>query len=76
MGAGMSSKMWDGLVEHAQTCVLNGKAYGFWDPKSSQRQLAVFNNVYQLIGLVQKGIFTSSQMLSPTDMVRIANRYP
>ena len=74
MGAGMSSKMWDGLVEHAETCVLNGKAYGFWDPKSSQRQMAVFNNVYQLIGLVKDGIFTPSQMLSTTDMVRAMYR--
>ncbi|GKV00494.1 hypothetical protein SLEP1_g13170 [Rubroshorea leprosula] len=51
LGSGMSNKMWDALLEHARTCVLSGKLYVYY-PDVSRNVGVVFNNIYQLNGLI------------------------
>ncbi|KAG8367705.1 hypothetical protein BUALT_Bualt16G0100800 [Buddleja alternifolia] len=52
LGNGMSSKMWDALIEHARTCVLSEKLYVSY-PDESRNMGVVFNNIYELSGLVE-----------------------
>ncbi|KAL5699260.1 Calmodulin-binding protein 60 B [Ranunculus cassubicifolius] len=51
LGSGMSNKMWDALVEHAKTCVLGGKHY-VYHADDTRNIGVVFNNIYELIGLI------------------------
>ncbi|KAF5183982.1 Calmodulin-binding protein 60 b [Thalictrum thalictroides] len=63
LGSGMSNKMWDVLVEHAKTCVLGGKLY-VYHPDDSRSVGVVFNNIYELSGLIASGQFHSADSLS------------
>ncbi|KAJ6416514.1 hypothetical protein OIU84_002387 [Salix udensis] len=63
LGSGMSNKMWDILIEHAKTCVLSGKHYIYY-PEDAKNVSIVFNNIYELSGLIANGEYYSSDSLS------------
>ncbi|XP_008239717.1 PREDICTED: calmodulin-binding protein 60 A [Prunus mume] len=52
LGTGMSAKMWEVTVEHAQTCILDKRMYLYCPPSSLQRTGVVFNIVGQVMGLL------------------------
>lgn len=66
----MSNKMWDALIEHAKTCVLGGKLYVYY-PDDSRNTGVVFNNIYELSGLISGEQFYSADSLSDSQKVRI-----
>ncbi|KAK4769130.1 hypothetical protein SAY86_027280 [Trapa natans] len=63
LGSGMSNKMWDALLEHAKTCVLSGKLY-VYHPEDNQSVGIVFNNIYELSGLITGDQYHSSDSLT------------
>ncbi|KAK7319610.1 hypothetical protein RJT34_04333 [Clitoria ternatea] len=68
LGSGMSNKMWDILVEHAKTCVLTGKLYVYY-PEDARNVGVVFNNIYELSGLITNDQFYSADSLSENQKV-------
>ncbi|KAJ6978979.1 hypothetical protein D5086_022199 [Populus alba] len=70
LGSGMSNKMWDSLVEHAKTCVLSGKHYIYY-PEDAKNVGVVFNNIYELSGLIANGEYYSSDSLSDNQKVYV-----
>ncbi|KAJ9690304.1 hypothetical protein PVL29_012785 [Vitis rotundifolia] len=68
LGSGMSNKMWDVLVEHAKTCVLSGKLYVYY-PDDVRSVGVVFNNIYELSGLIAGGQYHSADSLSENQKV-------
>jgi len=64
----MSNKMWDILVEHAKTCVLSGKHYVYY-PEDARNVGVVFNNIYELSGLIANDQFYSAESLSENQKV-------
>ncbi|XP_062219350.1 calmodulin-binding protein 60 B-like isoform X2 [Phragmites australis] len=68
LGSGMSNKMWESLVEHAKTCVLSGKHYVYY--ASDTRNVgAIFNNIYEFIGLIADDQFISAENLTDNQKV-------
>lgn len=66
----MSNKMWDALLEHAKTCVLGGKFYVYYS--EDQRSVgAVFNNIYELSGLINGEQYISVDSLSDRQKVSL-----
>ncbi|CAN8230522.1 unnamed protein product [Cochlearia groenlandica] len=70
LGSGMSNKMWDGLVEHAKTCVLNDKLYIYF-AEDSRTVGVVFNNIYELNGLISGDQYLSADSLSDSQKVYV-----
>ncbi|KAM0989447.1 hypothetical protein ACFX15_012863 [Malus domestica] len=70
LGSGMSNKMWDALLEHAKTCVLSGKLYVYY-PEDTRNVGVVFNNIYQLSGLITGEQFHSADDLSDSQKVYV-----
>uniref|UniRef100_A0A7N0RG98 Calmodulin-binding protein n=1 Tax=Kalanchoe fedtschenkoi TaxID=63787 RepID=A0A7N0RG98_KALFE len=70
LGSGMSNKMWDALLEHAKTCVLSGKLHIYY-PDESKTVGVVFNNVYELSGLISGEQFHSADSLSDSQKVYV-----
>ncbi|KAJ6367640.1 hypothetical protein OIU78_000246 [Salix suchowensis] len=70
LGSGMSNKMWDVLVEHAKTCVLSGKLYIYY-PEDEKNVGVVFNNIYELSGLIANGQYYSADSLSDNQKVYV-----
>ncbi|WCJ26940.1 Calmodulin-binding protein [Euphorbia peplus] len=70
LGSGMSNKMWDILVEHAKTCVLSGKLYVYY-PEDAKNVGVVFNNIYELSGLIANGQYHSAESLSDNQKVYV-----
>jgi Calmodulin binding protein-like len=68
LGTGMSNKMWDSLVEHAKTCVLSGKHYIFYSDHTRITG-AVFNNIYEFVGLINGAQFYSAESLTESQRV-------
>ncbi|GER52058.1 calmodulin-binding protein [Striga asiatica] len=70
LGSGMSNKMWDALIEHAKTCVLSGKLYIYYaeDCKSVG---VVFNNIYELSGLIANDQYYPDDSLSDSQKVYV-----
>lgn len=66
----MSNKMWDALIEHAKTCVLSGKLYVYY-PEDTRNVGVVFNNIYELSGLIAGEQFHSADALSDSQKVNI-----
>ncbi|KAK7825932.1 calmodulin-binding protein 60 a [Quercus suber] len=52
LGTGISAKMWEVTVEHAQTCVLEKRMFLYSPPSSQQKNGVVFNVVGQVMGLL------------------------
>ncbi|CAN6914784.1 hypothetical protein Bca4012_088122 [Brassica carinata] len=70
LGSGMSNKMWDVLVEHAKTCVLSGKLYIYY-PEDSRTVGVVFNNIYELSGLISGDQYLSADSLDDSQKVYV-----
>uniref|UniRef100_A0A1J3G4K8 Calmodulin-binding protein 60 B n=1 Tax=Noccaea caerulescens TaxID=107243 RepID=A0A1J3G4K8_NOCCA len=70
LGSGMSNKMWDVLVEHAKTCVLSGKLYIYY-AEDSRTVGVVFNNIYELNGLISGDHYFSADSLSDCQKVYV-----
>ncbi|GAA0162474.1 hypothetical protein LIER_18560 [Lithospermum erythrorhizon] len=68
LGSGMSNKMWDVLVEHSKTCVLSGKLYVYY-PDDMRNVGVVFNNIYELSGLIANGQYYSGDSLSDSQKI-------
>ncbi|KAL4319046.1 hypothetical protein GQ457_18G013470 [Hibiscus cannabinus] len=63
LGSGMSNRMWENTVEHAKTCVLGGKLYIYYTDHTHSSGV-VFNNIYELRGLIADGQFLSLESLN------------
>ncbi|XP_019256206.1 PREDICTED: calmodulin-binding protein 60 B isoform X2 [Nicotiana attenuata] len=70
LGSGMSNKMWDALIEHAKTCVLSGKLYVYYSD-DSRNVGVVFNNIYELNGLIAGEQYYSADSLSDSQKVYV-----
>ncbi|KAJ4957690.1 hypothetical protein NE237_024801 [Protea cynaroides] len=70
LGSGMSNKMWEVLVDHAKTCVLSGKLYVYY-PDNTPNNGVVFNNIYELSGLIAGGQYYSADSLSDSQKVYV-----
>ncbi|KAJ1391700.1 hypothetical protein SESBI_36473, partial [Sesbania bispinosa] len=70
LGSGMSNKMWDSLIEHAKTCVLSGKLYVYY-PDDARNVGVVFNNIYELSGLIANDQYYSADSLSESQKVYV-----
>ncbi|CAH8275351.1 unnamed protein product [Arabidopsis lyrata] len=70
LGSGMSNKMWELLVEHAKTCVLSGKLYIYYT-EDSRNVGVVFNNIYELSGLISGDQYISADSLSESQKVYV-----
>ncbi|XVE51249.1 hypothetical protein DITRI_Ditri02bG0024800 [Diplodiscus trichospermus] len=70
LGSGMSNKMWDVLLEHAKTCVLSGKLYVYY-PDEDRSVGIVFNNIYELSGLIANGQYYAADSLSDDQKVYV-----
>jgi hypothetical protein len=66
LGTGMSNKMWEGTVEHAKTCVLSGKLHVYYADEK-QNIGVIFNNIFQLMGLIAEGSYMSVDSLSDSE---------
>ncbi|CAK7338268.1 unnamed protein product [Dovyalis caffra] len=63
LGSGMSNRMWENTVEHAKTCVLGRKLYVYY-ADGNRSTGVVFNNIYELTGLISDGQFLSLESLN------------
>ncbi|KAL0346021.1 UNVERIFIED_CONTAM: Calmodulin-binding protein 60 B, partial [Sesamum radiatum] len=70
LGSGMSNKMWEALIEHAKTCVLSGKLYVYY-PDDSRNMGVVFNNIYELSGLIPNDQYYPADSLSESQKVYV-----
>ncbi|KAK7412274.1 hypothetical protein VNO78_03726 [Psophocarpus tetragonolobus] len=70
LGSGMSNKMWDVLLEHAKTCVLSGKLYVYY-PDDARKVGVVFNNIYELSGLITNDQYYSADSLCNSQKVYV-----
>lgn len=64
----MSNKMWEALLDHAKTCVLSGKLYVYY-PEDTRNVGVIFNNVYELRGLITGEQFFSADSLTDSQKV-------
>ncbi|XP_002987748.2 calmodulin-binding protein 60 B [Selaginella moellendorffii] len=70
LGNGMSNKMWEGTVEHAKTCVLSGKLHVYYADERHNIGV-IFNNIFQLMGLIADGQYVSADSLSDSEKVYV-----
>ncbi|KAL3643199.1 Calmodulin-binding protein 60 B [Castilleja foliolosa] len=70
LGSGMSNKMWDALIEHAKTCVLSGKLYIYYSDDTRSVGV-VFNNIYELSGLIANDQYYPEDSLSDRQKVYV-----
>nr|XP_048331999.1 calmodulin-binding protein 60 B-like isoform X1 [Ziziphus jujuba var. spinosa] len=70
LGSGMSNKMWDALLEHAKTCALSGKLYVYY-PEDTRNVGVVFNNIYELSGLIAGEQYYSADSLSDSQKIYV-----
>ena len=64
----MSNKMWEALLDHAKTCVLSGKLYVYYTD-DSRNVGVVFNNIFELNGLISGEQYLPVDSLSDTQKV-------
>ncbi|XP_027354024.1 calmodulin-binding protein 60 F-like isoform X1 [Abrus precatorius] len=70
LGSGMSNRMWENTVEHAKTCVLGGKLFVYYTDGTNSAGI-VFNNIYELRGLIADGQFFSLESLTPNQKMSV-----
>ncbi|XP_007014160.2 PREDICTED: calmodulin-binding protein 60 D [Theobroma cacao] len=70
LGSGMSNKMWEALLEHAKTCVLSGKFYVYYTDDSRSVGV-IFNNIYELNGLITGEQYIPADSLSDSQKVYV-----
>ncbi|PIN26419.1 hypothetical protein CDL12_00834 [Handroanthus impetiginosus] len=66
LGTGMSAKMWEVMVEHARTCVLDQKLYSYSAP---EKNAVIFNVVGQVVGILSNGQYVLADKLSEEEKV-------
>ncbi|TQD72546.1 hypothetical protein C1H46_041919 [Malus baccata] len=69
LGTGMSAKMWEVTVEHAQTCILDKRMY-LYCPPSSQPTGVAFNIVGQVMGLLLEREYVPISKLAEAQKAR------
>ncbi|KAL2539518.1 Calmodulin-binding protein 60 A [Abeliophyllum distichum] len=73
IGTGMSTKMWEVTVEHAQTCVLD-KNLHLYNPSGSEQKIGVvFDVVGQVTALFSDGRYIPGDKLSETEKADARN---
>ncbi|XP_050232275.1 calmodulin-binding protein 60 F-like isoform X2 [Mercurialis annua] len=70
LGSGMSNRMWENTMEHAKTCVLGGKLYVYYTDAVHSTGV-VFNNIYELRGLITEGQFLPLESLTHGQKVSV-----
>ncbi|KAI9125942.1 hypothetical protein K1719_003360 [Acacia pycnantha] len=70
LGSGMSNRMWENTVEHAKTCVLSGKLFVYYTNDTTDVGI-VFNDIYELRGLIADGQFFSLESLTPNQKMSV-----
>ncbi|XVF34246.1 hypothetical protein REPUB_Repub18cG0043200 [Reevesia pubescens] len=70
LGSGMSNKMWEALLDHAKTCALSGKLYVYY-ADDSRSVGVVFNNIYELTGLISGEQYVPADSLSDSQKVYV-----
>ncbi|KAA3471550.1 calmodulin-binding protein 60 B-like [Gossypium australe] len=70
LGSGMSNKMWEALLDHAKTCVLSGKFYVYYTDDTRDVGV-VFNNIYELNGLISGEQYVPADSLSDSQKVYV-----
>lgn len=68
LGSGMSNRMWENTVEHAKTCALGGKVYVYYADGTNSMG-AVFNDIYELRGLIADGQFFPLESLAQNQKI-------
>lgn len=63
--------MWENTVEHAKTCVLGGKVYVYFTDETHSTG-AVFNNIYELRGLIADEQFLPLESLTHNQKVGVS----
>ncbi|KAJ4954715.1 hypothetical protein NE237_011498 [Protea cynaroides] len=78
-GNGMSNKIWETIVDHATTCVLDNKLYVYYN--AGQQVGLLFNSIYKVVGVTFGGHsyqplnnLTASQMISVEHLKQHAYR--
>ncbi|KAL3573406.1 hypothetical protein D5086_024019 [Populus alba] len=73
LGCGISNKIWDTIIEHAATCVLDdSKFYSYFDAAQSIGLL--FDSIYKVVGVAFDGQnFESLHNLSPPQKALVEN---
>lgn len=56
-------------MEHAKTCVLGGKLFVYYTNETATDVGIVFNDIYELRGLIADGQFFSLESLTPNQKV-------
>lgn len=70
----MSNKMWEALLDHAKTCVLSGKLYVYY-PEDTRNVGVIFNNIYELRGLITEEQFFSADSLNDSQKVSLHHAF-
>ncbi|KAI3684552.1 hypothetical protein L6452_33776 [Arctium lappa] len=69
LGPGMSTKMWEVVVEHATRCVIDDNKLYLYCPQSQKKDGVVFNIVGQVLGLLSDCKYVVSHKLSETEKI-------
>lgn len=64
----MCAKVWEATLEHARTCVLDERVYGYF-PRAHVKNGVVFNVVGQVTGLLRDGQYVLVDKLSELEKV-------
>ncbi|XP_065853180.1 calmodulin-binding protein 60 B [Euphorbia lathyris] len=67
LGGGISNKIWDTIIDHAKTCVLDDKYYTYYE--GGQTVGLLFNSVYKAMGVTFDG-----QMYEPVDKLALHDK--
>ncbi|KGN63613.2 calmodulin-binding protein 60 A isoform X1 [Cucumis sativus] len=73
LGHGMSTKMWEAIIEHAQTCVLDKKIYVYKPHDLEQKSGVVFDVVGRVMGLLSDYQYVPIDKLSESEKVDAHN---
>ncbi|KAF5203350.1 Calmodulin-binding protein 60 a [Thalictrum thalictroides] len=69
LGTGMSTKMWEVTVDHAQTCILDNRMYAYYPTTAQPKMGVVFNDVGKALYLHSEGQYISIDKLSETEKI-------
>ncbi|XP_076900377.1 calmodulin-binding protein 60 A-like [Bidens hawaiensis] len=67
LGPGMSTKMWEVVVEHATRCVIDDNKLYLYCPQSQKKDGVAFNVVGQVLGVLADCKYVVSDKLSETE---------
>ncbi|GFY80812.1 hypothetical protein Acr_01g0006210 [Actinidia rufa] len=67
LGGGISNKIWDTIIEHANECVLDDKRYLYY--KDAEKVVLLFNSIFKVVEVIFDGqSYYSLDNLSPLQM--------